>query len=63
MTIPGNVMNRLTPVVNQDPHLPVVFDQLQPVNTGGLASLTMTGRILDTQEHSWAHGARRRCPG
>ena len=30
VSMPGNTMNRLTPVVNQDPNLPVVFSTFSP---------------------------------
>ena len=48
VSIPSTVMNRFTPVVNQDPDLPVVFSSYQTSNDGGTATLTMTGAVLDT---------------
>jgi hypothetical protein len=45
---PGNAMNRLTQVVNQDPAQQLVWDQYQPVNSGDQASITMTGGVLDS---------------
>ena len=45
---PGNSMNRLTQVVNQDPNQPMVFDTFVPSNTSGLSSITMTGGILNS---------------
>lgn len=47
ISTPGTAMHRLTPVVNQDPAMQVVFSDYRLGNGGGLASLAMTGRILD----------------
>jgi hypothetical protein len=47
VSMPGTVMNRLTPVVNQDPELPVVFSSYQTQNSGGLSSIVMTGAVYD----------------
>jgi|GEM_PF-288188 hypothetical protein len=47
VSIPGNAMNRITPVVNQDPDLPIVFDTFTPTNNDGLPTIVMTGGILD----------------
>lgn len=48
VSIPSTVMNRFTPVVNQDPDLPVVFSSYQTSNGGGTSTITMTGAVLDT---------------
>jgi len=47
VSIPGNAMNRLTPVVNQDPDLQMVFSTFQTVNTGSQSAIVMTGGIYD----------------
>ena len=47
VSMPGNNMNRLTPVVNQDPRLQVVFTQMVPSGKGQLPTLTLTGGIYD----------------
>jgi hypothetical protein len=47
VSMPGNAMNRLTPVVNQDPAMQMVFDQYSASNNGNLSTITMTGGILD----------------
>lgn len=43
----GDSLERLTPVVNQDPDLEIVFDRIQPDSSREPATLTLTGRILD----------------
>jgi hypothetical protein len=50
VSTPGSVMHRLTPVVNQDPDMQVVFDSYQLATTSAQASLTMSGRILDPSD-------------
>jgi hypothetical protein len=45
VNMPGNAMNRLTPVVNQDPAQQIVFTSYSLNNTGNLASIIMTGSI------------------
>ena len=47
VSVPGNTMNRLTPVVNQDPNLPVVFSTFVLGNQNDQASITLTGSIYD----------------
>lgn len=47
VSIPSDMVERLTPVVNQDPDLPLVFDQYRPVNESGESRLEMTGSIHD----------------
>jgi hypothetical protein len=49
VSIPGNAMNRLTPVLNQDPRLQMVFSSYATGNNGNLSSITMTGSIFDPQ--------------
>jgi hypothetical protein len=44
---PGDAMDRLTPVVNQDPSMEIVFDHYLPTNQGTLSTLVMTGYVLD----------------
>ena len=47
INMPGDALERLTPVANQDPGLEVVVDAFRPDNSQEPSSLTMTGRILD----------------
>ncbi|MDR3672313.1 MAG: hypothetical protein P4L36_15805 [Holophaga sp.] len=47
VSIPGNAMNRLTPVVNQDKNMETVFDSYSTSKTADTCTITMTGRILD----------------
>lgn len=49
VSIPGDMIDRLTPVVNQDPELPFVFDHFAPVTGTGDSSIQMTGFLLDTR--------------
>lgn len=49
VSTPGDMIDRLTPVVNQDPELPFVFDHFAPVAGNGDSSIQMTGYLLDTQ--------------
>lgn len=49
VSIPGDMLDRLTPVVNQDPELPLVFDHFAPVAGNGDYSIQMTGYLLDTK--------------
>jgi hypothetical protein len=49
VSIPGTAMHRLTPVVNQDQRLEVVFDQYTPVNGGSNPTIIMSGRVYDPQ--------------
>ena len=51
VSIPGDMIDRITPVVNQDPELPAVFDLFTPVglSLNGEASIQMTGYLLDTK--------------
>lgn len=49
VSIPGDMLDRLTPVANQDPELPFVFDRFVPVAGNGDFSIQMTGYLLDTQ--------------
>lgn len=45
--VPGDSLERLTPVVNQDPGLQIVMDTFVPDTHTDPATLTMTGGILD----------------
>lgn len=45
--IPGDSLERLTPVVNLDPTLPVVISQFETLNEGSRSTLLMTGQIHD----------------
>ena len=47
VNIPSDSLERMTPVVNQDPSLELVFDSFVPDSTTNPATLTMTGRLLD----------------
>ncbi|MDE3245599.1 MAG: hypothetical protein KGN80_05890, partial [Acidobacteriota bacterium] len=62
VSIPGDMLDRLTPVANQDPELPMVFDHFTPVSGNGVASIQMTGYLLDTQHKlsgaSWDSAGR-----
>lgn len=49
VSIPGDMLDRLTPVANQDPDLPLVFDHFETATGNGDASIQMTGYLLDTQ--------------
>lgn len=46
VSMPGDSLERLTPVVNQDPQLPLVFDEIKPGGEGE-AVLNMTGGVYD----------------
>ncbi len=47
VSMPSDMLERLGPVVNQDPDLPLVFDQYLPVNGNNSAQLLMQGYLLD----------------
>lgn len=49
VSMPGDSMERLTPVVNQDPDLPVVFSTYQTSNQAELSVLEMRGGVLDAK--------------
>ncbi len=49
VSMPGDMLDRLTPVVNQDPDLPFVFDHFTPVAGISDSSIQMTGYLLDTK--------------
>ncbi len=49
VSMPGDMLDRLTPVANQDPELPFVFDHYAPVTVNSDSSLVMTGFLLDTR--------------
>lgn len=47
VSMPSDSLERLTPVANLDPELPLVFDHYQPASDGDLASLSATGGLYD----------------
>ena len=47
VSVPGDALDRLTPVVNQDARVELVFDQFLPGNTGDLSRIEMRGYLLD----------------
>lgn len=47
VNVPGDSLERLTPVVNQDPDIQVVFDSFEPESLTEPSTLTMKGHILD----------------
>jgi hypothetical protein len=47
VSMPTDLMERLGPVVNQDPDLPLVFDQFLPGNGNNSVYLEMRGYLLD----------------
>ncbi|WP_316415140.1 CehA/McbA family metallohydrolase domain-containing protein [Mesoterricola silvestris] len=47
VNMPADTLERLTPVVNQDPDLQLVFDTFEPETLTEPSTLTMRGRILD----------------
>jgi hypothetical protein len=47
VSAPGDAMDRLTPVVNQDPNLELVFDRYTPQNVGDTSMVIMEGYLLD----------------
>lgn len=49
VSMPGDMIDRLTPVANQDPELPFVFDHFAPGAGNGAASIQMTGYLLDSK--------------
>ncbi|WP_005035750.1 hypothetical protein [Holophaga foetida] len=46
-SMPSDLVERLTPVVNQDPNLQMVFDTFTVSNSGSSSSLVMTGGICN----------------
>nr|WP_320133574.1 hypothetical protein [uncultured Holophaga sp.] len=46
-SMPTDMVERLTPVLNQDPNLQMVFDTFTVNNSGSSASLVMTGGVYD----------------
>lgn len=46
VSIPSDALERLTPVVNLDPDLQIVFDRITPISDSG-AGLRMEGGLLD----------------
>lgn len=48
-SLPTDMLERLTPVVNQDPRIPLVFDTFLPGSAAKSASLEMTGRVYDPE--------------
>ena len=47
VSAPSDMLERLGPVANQDPDLPLVFDSFVPANTQDQAILDMQGYLLD----------------
>ena len=47
VSMPGNALHRITPVVNQDPAMEVIFDTITATLVDTLPGLAMTGRLLD----------------
>ncbi len=47
MAVPCDLVDRLAPVVNQDPNLPLVFDSIVPVTEGDTSWIEMRGGVLD----------------
>jgi hypothetical protein len=44
---PTDLVDRLTPVLNQDPDLPLVFDRMTPVSDNESSRIEMVGGVLD----------------
>lgn len=51
---PMDMLERLTPVINQDPALSLVFRQYKPVNSGDTSRIEMQGFIHDPVPHKVA---------
>jgi len=47
VSVPSDMLERLTPVANLDPDLPLVFDQYRPINDSGESRIEMTGAVHD----------------
>lgn len=47
VSMPADLLDRLTPVVNQDPDLSLVFDRFLPVNETSESRLELTGYLYD----------------
>jgi hypothetical protein len=47
VSMPSDSLDRLTPVVNQDPDLQLVFDRFVPSSANDVATLTATGGLYD----------------
>jgi hypothetical protein len=47
VSVPADSLDRMTPVVNLDPDLPLVFDKFIPVNASGESRIEMTGYVYD----------------
>lgn len=50
-SMPVDWVDRLTPVVNQDPEISVVIDQIQTITEGEQARVVMQGGIFDPKHH------------
>ncbi|HJV89943.1 MAG TPA: hypothetical protein VJ623_06535 [Holophagaceae bacterium] len=46
--VPSDMVDRIVPVLNQDPELPLVFDSITPVTQGDTSRIEMVGGVLDT---------------
>ena len=64
VSMPTDMLERLGPVANQDPDLPLVFDQYIPRSGNNSASLVMQGYLLDPKgKLGVATDAQGRVPG
>lgn len=56
ITTPADRLERLTPVVNQDPDLRIVIDSIKPTNADNRSGLTMSGRVHDPKHKLAGNG-------
>jgi len=56
VSTPADRLERMTPVVNQDPDLRVVIDASKPVNTESRSALAMSGRVYDPKHKLTGNG-------
>ena len=47
VSVPSDLVDRLAPVLNQDPDLPLVFDAISPVTEGDNSRIEMRGGVVD----------------
>ncbi len=47
VSLPTDTLDRLTPVLNQDPDISLVFDQFKPINSDSEGRIEMTGYVHD----------------
>ncbi|MBP1628276.1 MAG: hypothetical protein H6Q00_2751 [Holophagaceae bacterium] len=62
-SMPSDMLERLTPVVNQDPRCQMVFDSFEVTNGDSTASLLMTGGVVDQTGTLGAADANGRLTG